>query len=68
MTTGESDLVEVTATKRLEKGGGTALFQGEIDPQNNREIWIWVPTSQIQDNGDGTFTMPFWLAKDKGLV
>jgi hypothetical protein len=28
----------------------------------------WVPKSQCQDNGDGTFTMPEWLAKDKGFI
>ena len=68
MTSGQSNLVDIAAVKRIEKGGGTAHFQGELDPQNGREIWIWVPTSQIQDNGDGTFTLPEWLAKDKGLI
>lgn len=28
----------------------------------------WVPKSQVEDNGDGTFTMPMWLAKEKGFV
>lgn len=28
----------------------------------------WVPKSQCEDNGDGTFTMPEWLAKDKGFI
>ena len=28
----------------------------------------WVPKSQAQDNGDGTFTMPEWLAKEKGFI
>ena len=28
----------------------------------------WVPRSQVEDNGDGTFTMPLWLAKEKGFV
>lgn len=28
----------------------------------------WVPKSQVEDNGDGTFTMPVWLAKDKGFI
>lgn len=51
----------------MEKGGGTALFQGELDDKD-KEIWIWVPTSQIEDNGDGTWAMPEWLAKDKGLI
>lgn len=28
----------------------------------------WVPKSQIEDNGDGTFTLPEWLAKEKGFI
>lgn len=28
----------------------------------------WVPKSQVEDNGDGTFTMPEWLAKEKGFI
>jgi hypothetical protein len=28
----------------------------------------WFPKSQVQDNGDGTFTIPMWLAIDKGVV
>jgi hypothetical protein len=28
----------------------------------------WVPKSQAEDNGDGTFTMPRWLAKEKGFI
>lgn len=28
----------------------------------------WVPKSQVENNEDGTFTMPEWLAKDKGFI
>ena len=28
----------------------------------------WVPKSQVEDNHDGTFTMPEWLAKEKGFI
>ena len=28
----------------------------------------WFPRSQVTDNRDGTFTMPTWLAVDKGAV
>lgn len=27
-----------------------------------------VPKSQVEDNGDGTFTMPEWLATEKGFT
>jgi hypothetical protein len=28
----------------------------------------WMPRSQMEDNSDGTYTTPSWLAKDKGSV
>ncbi len=28
----------------------------------------WVPKSQVENNDDGTFTMPLWLAQDKGFI
>jgi hypothetical protein len=28
----------------------------------------WVPKSQVEKNPDGTFTMPEWLAQDKGFI
>jgi len=28
----------------------------------------WVPKSQVEDNENGTFTMPERLAKDKGFI
>lgn len=28
----------------------------------------WVPKSQVERNDDGTWTMPLWLAKEKGFV
>ena len=29
---------------------------------------VWVPKSQVQNNEDGTFTLPEWLAIEKELV
>ena len=28
----------------------------------------WFPKSQVEKNDDGTFTMPIWLAKEKGFI
>jgi hypothetical protein len=28
----------------------------------------WLPKSQVENNGDGTFTIPEWLAKEKGFI
>lgn len=29
---------------------------------------VWLPKSQVEKNPDGTFTMPEWLATEKGLL
>ncbi len=59
-SSGASDLVEIAAEKRRETELAILIFDGD------REAWI--PKSQCEDNGDGTFTMTEWLAKDKGLI
>lgn len=72
----KSNLVEIAGELRNDdKPMALAIWCGEYeeDPRPNsktgkREKWIWLPKSQVQDNMDGTFTMPEWLAKDKGFI
>lgn len=79
MTTGKSDLIEISAEYRMEKGGGMAIWTGDyvknqegedvIDDQGNkRENWIWLPKSQVDRTEEKVFTLPYWLAKEKGLI
>lgn len=63
----KSDLVDVTAEKRMDREKSIALFAGDYD-DDGKEVWVFVPKSQVEENGDGTFTMPEWLALDKGLI
>jgi hypothetical protein len=35
---------------------------------NDGKREVWVPKSEAQDNEDGTFTMPYWLAHREGLI
>lgn len=63
----KSELVEITGKKMMEKGKGLALDVGKVG-KDGRTEWIWLPLSLVEDNQDGTFTMPEWLAKDKGLI
>ncbi len=35
------------------------------DQEGSRE---WVPRSLVEENDDGTFTMPEWLADEKGFT
>ena len=60
MTTGRSDLVDVTADVRGETDAAYRIDNGSIT--------VWVPKSQVEKNDDGTFTMPEWLALEKGLI
>lgn len=60
MSFGLSDLVDVAAEKRHETDKALLLFDGDQE--------VWVPKSQVEDNGDGTFTMPEWLAIERGFV
>lgn len=53
-------LIDIAAELRGETDKALRLFDGERSE--------WVPKSQVEDNGDGTFTMPEWLAQDKGFI
>jgi hypothetical protein len=54
------ELFDVAAEVKGETDRAWRLFDGTKT--------AWVPKSQAEDNGDGTFTMPIWLAKDKGFL
>lgn len=48
-----------------------ARIEGETDKAvrlNDGTRKEWVPKSQVENNGDGTFTMPEWLALEKGFI
>ena len=59
--TGKSDLIDIAATIRHETEKAYLLDIGEDEP-------VWFAKSQIEDNGDGTFAMPEWLAQEKGAI
>ena len=56
-----NNLVEVEAEIHAETEKAFLLDHGGDEKK-------WVPKSQVEDNGDGTFSMPEWLAKDKGMI
>lgn len=57
---GKSELFDLAAQIKGETDRAIRLFDGTKTE--------WVPKSQVEDNGDGTFTMPAWLAKEKGFL
>lgn len=54
------EIVDIAAEIKIETDKAFRLYDG-----NKTE---WVPKSQVENNGDGTFTMPMWLAKEKGFI
>ena len=54
------ELIDIAAQVRHETDRAFLLYDGKKTE--------WVPKSQVEQNGDGTFTMPEWLAKDKGFI
>jgi len=56
----KSELFDLAAEIKRETDKAWQLFDGTKTE--------WVPKSLVEDNGDGTFTMPEWLAKDKGFI
>ncbi len=56
----KKELIDIAAEIKGETEKAYRLFDGSRTE--------WVPKSQVEKNDDGTFTMPVWLAKDKGFV
>jgi hypothetical protein len=56
----ELELFDVAAELRHETKLAYLLFDGTKE--------AWVPKSQVEDNRDGTWTLPVWLAEKVGFV
>jgi hypothetical protein len=55
------DIVEIAAELRHETAAALLLDCGDGKP-------VWFPKSLVEDHGDGTFSMPEWLAKERGAL
>lgn len=55
-----SKLIEIAAELKHETERAYLLYDGTCE--------VWVPKTAVENNGDGTFTMPEKLALDKGLI
>jgi hypothetical protein len=57
----KSDLVDIAGELRRETEKAFLIFDGTKE--------VWLPRALVEhDEHDGTFAMPEWLAKDKGLI
>ena len=56
----KTKLFDLEAIIKVETAKAYLLFDGTREG--------WVPKQLVENNKDDTFTMPFWLALDKGFV
>ena len=62
MVSGKSDLIDIALDTIGETEKGVKVRDGD-----GKECWL--PKSQIEyDAGTKTYTMPEWLAKEKGFI
>lgn len=68
----KSNLIDIAAICRHETQSAFLLADGRTEVKKGdtvpSELKTWVPKSQVEDNGDGTFAMPEWLALEKGFI
>lgn len=57
---GKRELVDIAAEIKGESDKAWRIYDGAKTE--------WVPKSQVEKNSDGTFTMPEWLAQEKGFI
>jgi len=54
------ELIDIAAEIKAETERAYRIFDGKTTE--------WVPKSQVERNDNGTFTMPEWLAQEKGFI
>lgn len=60
MTSGKSDLIEIAGELRRETEKAFLIFDGDKQ--------VWLPKALVEQDDDNTFSMPEWLALEKGLI
>lgn len=66
----KSNLIDVAAELRHETDKAYLVYDGRNEnfEGEKREIRTWLPKSIVEYDGAKTFTMPEWLALDKGFI
>jgi hypothetical protein len=54
------DIIEIAADIRVETEKAFLLYDGDKE--------AWFPKSRVENNNDGTFQMPEWLARKAGFI
>ncbi len=68
----KSNLIDISAVIRHETDSAYLLYDGRSEIKKDdtvpSELRVWVPKSQVEYDGIKTFTMPEWLALEKGFI
>ena len=65
-------LIDIAAELRHETDKAYLIYDGRSQIKKGdttpSDLLIWIPKSQCENNDDGTFTLPYWLAMEKGFI
>lgn len=66
-------LIDIAAELRHETDKAYLVYDGRSEIKKGdtvkSELRVWIPKSKVEYNeDDGTFTMPLWLAQEKGFI
>ncbi len=61
----EPQLITVKGEWRKDTQKAHMVYFG--DNMAGREVWVALPMSLTENHNDGTFTIPVWLAEEKGI-
>lgn len=64
---GNNKLTDIDAELVHETDDAYLIWNG-LETFHSGRYEVWVPKEHTEDNEDGTFTMPEWLALEKGLI
>lgn len=67
---GQEKLVDIECRVVQRRPKAIAIVDGTTETVNGRERdkWFWLPLEAVEENDDGTVTMPERLALNKGLI
>lgn len=63
----QPEVVTLTLDFIQDRDKSIVVSDGRKDDKGNL-VWIFLPKSVTEDHGDGTYSLPMWLATEKGLV
>lgn len=66
-------LIDIAAELRHEIDKAYLIYDGRSEIKKGdtikSELRVWIPKSKVEYNeDDGVFTMPLWMAQEKGFI